>query len=495
MQLSSQPTEQVAAMALPDPLREYRAKRDPTKTPEPMSDSRRRRKGNHPIFVVQEHHARALHWDFRLEHDGVLVSWALPKGIPEDPAINHLAIHTEDHPLSYGSFEGEIPAGEYGGGRICIWDSGTFECEKWTPNEIKVVLHGTRTQGRFVLFATKGKNWMIHRMESPQGNINPLPARVRPMLATPAALPADDFGWAYEVKWDGVRAIAFVEGGRVRLQSRNILDLSVSFPELQELGRFLGSRTCALDGEIIVLGANGHPDFGLLQHRLHTSKRGTIQNLSVATPASFVVFDVVHLDGHSLMTLPYDERRKVLESMGLSGPSFTTTESFRGVNGTDVLRATTENGLEGVIAKRRNSTYVEGKRSDNWLKIKNVRTQEVVIGGWTVGKGNRARSLGALLLGIPAPEGLRFVGKVGTGFNARDLDTLQDLLRKVPAKKNPFEPQSDVVESSPPNFVRLRHVGEVQFSGWTAAGRLRHPTWRGLRLDKTPADVKRETHD
>jgi bifunctional non-homologous end joining protein LigD len=457
-----------------------------------MGDSGSRRRRKHPTFVVQEHHARALHWDFRLEHEGVLVSWALPKGIPMDPAINHLAVHTEDHPLSYASFEGEIPAGEYGGGKVRIWDTGIFDVEKWSPKEVKVVLHGNRANGRFVLFATKGKNWMIHRMDPPLEPLSCLPARIRPMLASPGNLPADDDEWAYEIKWDGVRAIAFIEGGRVRLQSRNMLDLTEGFPEIQELAKFLGVRACALDGELIVLGEDGHPSFGLLQHRLHNSNRGAIERLAGATPASYVVFDVVHLDGHSLKSLTYDQRRRNLEDMKLTGLSFVTTESFRGVKGADVMRATTENGLEGVIAKRRSSTYTEGKRSDSWLKIKNVRTQEVVIGGWTEGKASLAGSLGALLLGIPSSDGLRYVGKVGTGFDGRERGDLQALLRKVPTKRNPFTPQSDVDENPAPNFVRPRHVAEVQFSGWTAAGRLRQPTWRGLRSDKVPADVTQE---
>jgi bifunctional non-homologous end joining protein LigD len=445
-----------------------------------------------PVFVIQEHHARALHWDFRLEHEGVFVSWALPKGIPEDPKSNHLAVHTEDHPLDYGSFEGDIPAGQYGGGRVRIWDRGHFELEKWSPTEVMVVLHGSRVSGRYVLFPTKDKNWMIHRMDPAPKDFRPLPTRVRPMLATPGELPVDDAGWAFEVKWDGVRAISLIDGGRIKMFSRNGKDLTSSFPEFREVGAFIGARQCVLDGEIVVMGEDSKPDFGRLQHRLHLANANAVKKQSAESPASYVIFDLLHLDGHSLLTLPYDSRRQQLEALQLSGSSFVTADSFRDVKGADILRATKEAGLEGVIAKQRSSTYTEGKRSDAWIKIKNVRTQEVVIGGWTDGTGSRQGSIGALLVGIPGPNGLRYVGKVGTGFSERDRDALMALLRPAARKTSPFDPPSDIKDRAP-HFVRPLHVGEVRFSEWTEAGRLRHPAWRGLRSDKTPAEVVAES--
>jgi bifunctional non-homologous end joining protein LigD len=246
-----------------------------------------------------------------------------------------------------------------------------------------------------------------------------------------------------------------------------------------------------LDGEIVVLGEEGVPDFGRLQHRLHLANANAVKKQSAASPASYVVFDVLHLDGHPLTARSYDERRAQLEELGLSGGSFATADSFRDVRGADILQATREAGLEGVIAKLRNSTYSEGKRSEAWIKIKNVRSQEVVIGGWTDGAGNRAGSIGALLVGIPTPGGLRYVGKVGTGFSDQDRDDLIGLLRPAERKTSPFVPPNDVKERTP-HFVKPVHVGEVRFSDWTEAGRLRHPTWRGLRTDKVPADVQME---
>jgi bifunctional non-homologous end joining protein LigD len=472
-------------------LRPYRAKRDTTKTPEPMGGTDGPRQAR-PTFVVQEHHARALHWDFRLEHEGVLVSWALPKGVPMDPKANHLAVHTEDHPFEYGSFEGEIPAGEYGGGLVSIWDQGEFDIEKWNDAEVMVVLHGKRVSGRYVLFAADGKNWMIHRMDPPPPDYQPPPSHIKPMLATPGALPTDDTGWAYEIKWDGVRAISYVDGGRLRMFSRNDKELTGSFTEFRELGEFLGARQCVLDGEIVVMGEEGVPEFGRLQHRLHLSSGAAIKRLVVSSPASYIIFDLLYLDGHSLTTLSYDERRAQLEGLSLSGSTFATADSFRDAKGTDILEATRKAGLEGVIAKLRSSIYAPGKRSEAWIKIKNVRTQEVVIGGWTEGEGNRRGSIGALLLGIPRGDGLQYVGKVGTGFSEDERIYLLRILRSVTRKTSPFAPPSEVKQTAP-HFVRPVHVGEVRFSEWTSAGRLRHPTWRGLRPDKEPADVVVET--
>src|SRR4051795_6543693 len=223
---------------MPDSLDSYRAKRDFGHTPEPTGDVPAGQEADAPRFVVQEHHARALHWDLRLEHEGVLASWAVPKGIPADPSRNHLAVRTEDHPLEYLEFHGDIPAGEYGAGTMRIWDRGTYELHKFREDEVMVTLHGERARGRYVLFRTRGKDWMIHRMDPPQDpDREPMPERIEPMLARSGSLPREDGRWAYEIKWDGVRAIAFVEGGRVRLQTRTGRDVTARYPELRAMGR------------------------------------------------------------------------------------------------------------------------------------------------------------------------------------------------------------------------------------------------------------------
>jgi bifunctional non-homologous end joining protein LigD len=504
--------------AMPEKLSEYRAKRDPNKTPEPMGSkarpaskaskaakaskaekasktqkASRAKKPTGPTFVIQEHHARALHWDFRLEHDGVLVSWALPKGLPETPKTNHLAVHTEDHPLEYGGFQGDIPQGEYGGGHVTIWDSGTYELEKWRDNEVMVVLHGTRASGRYVLFPTSGKNWMIHRMDPAPSDYEPMPEKIQPMLALTGALPASDEGWAYEFKWDGVRAIVYVEGGRVRALTRNDKDLMVTFPELRQLGEFLGSRSAILDGELVALDDEGRPNFGQLAHRLHLTSKSVIARLVKETPVSFLVFDLLYLEGHSLLSQTYDTRRKALESLKLAGDTFAVPPSVRATRGADVLAVAKERGLEGVVVKRRDSPYQPGRRNGDWVKVKNFRTQEVVIGGWTAGKGERSGSLGALLLGLPTEGGLEYVGKVGTGFSDTARRELLGDLTSRAQKETPFTKPLTRAESALAHFVRPEIVGEVQYAEWTADGRLRHPSWRGLRPDKNVDEVVRES--
>jgi len=487
----------------------YRAKRRAGATPEPIpGDDRarpRRRRAKGPAaadeqrFVIQEHHARSLHWDFRLERDGVLVSWALPKGLPVDPKQNHLAVHTEDHPLEYLGFEGEIPAGEYGGGRVTIWDRGTYECEKWSDREVIVVLRGATAAGRYVLFRTdragkgssagRGEQWMIHRMDPAPTDWEPMPALVRPMLCQTGDLPTPDGEWSFEFKWDGVRAIVYVGGGRVRIVSRNDLDVTVSYPELRGLGEALGSRPAVLDGEIIALDADGRPSFGMLQRRMHVSEAARARRLATQVPATYLVFDLLYLDGHRTTGLTYDERRSLLESLDLEGPAWATPPAFPGGPGADVLRAARERGLEGVVAKRRDAPYEPGRRSDRWIKVKNFRTQEVVIGGWTPGRGRRGGTIGALLLGIPSPSGLAYVGKVGTGFTDQTLAELVTRLRPLARKTSPFVGPLPEAQVAGAVWVRPSLVGEVQFGEWTGDGRLRHPSWRGLRPDKAPLEV------
>src|SRR5689334_304015 len=305
------------------PLDEYRRKRDPKRTPEPMPKRGKKSSGN--SFVVQEHHATALHWDFRLERDGVLVSWAVPKGLPNDPKRNHLAVHVEDHPLEYATFEGDIAHGEYGGGQVSIWDHGTYETQKWTDREVMVVLDGERTQGRFALFQTGGKNWMIHRMDAPaRPDWKALPEHVKPMLATLGQLPTDDSKWAYEMKWDGVRALVAVEGGRITITSRNDNDVTVSYPELRGLGEQLGTTEVLLDGEIVSFDDAGRPSFERLQQRMHISTAAAARRLADRVPAVYLIFDLLHLDGRSLLDLPYTQRRSLLDELGLAGPSWQT---------------------------------------------------------------------------------------------------------------------------------------------------------------------------
>jgi len=476
-------------------LRTYRRKRDAARTPEPVPKrSRPPKPGNDDTFVIQEHHATALHWDFRLERGGVLFSWAVPKGLPTDPGTNHLAVHTEDHPLEYATFEGDIPQGEYGGGAVMVWDRGRYECEKWTDREVKIVLHGDRVSGRYVLFKTgkRDRDWMVHRMDPAPEGYEPLPALIRPMLAVLSEqLPRDQKAYGYEFKWDGVRATVYVEGGRPRVLSRNDRDVTGSYPELRDLAESLGSRTVVLDGEIVALDAQGRPSFETLQARMHVTNAAQVRRLVTQVPATYLVFDVLYLDGASLLDTPYVERRRLLESLQLSGPSWQTPPHFEG-DGDAVLAASKAQGLEGVLAKRLDSRYYAGKRSDCWLKVKNLRTQEVVIGGWKPGEGRRAGAIGSLLLGVPGPDGLSYVGHVGTGFTEKLLRDLEADLAPLSREDSPFATTVPREHARDARWVQPVIVGEVAFGEWTREGRLRHPAWRGLRPDKNPADVVKE---
>lgn len=479
-------------------LSEYRRKRDASKTDEPMPASRSTRRGKGNTFVIQEHHARALHWDFRLERNGVLVSWALPKGLPQDPKTNHLAVHVEDHPVEYGTFEGSIGAGQYGAGTVSIWDHGTYETEKWSDREVKVVLHGEqdgRAQGRFVLFRTGGKNWMIHRMDAPaRPDWQPAPKDLSPMLATLGTLPPakDDAKWAYEMKWDGMRAIVRIDGGRITLHSRNDRDVTVSFPEIRGLGEAFGAGQAVLDAEIVCFDEHGRPDFGRLQDRMHVSSASAAQSLAKTRPVVLLAFDLLHHDGQSLLELPYSERRKRLLELKLDGPAWQTPAAFEGT-GAEAVRTSQELGLEGVMAKRLSSIYRPGRRTKEWVKVKNIRTQEVVIGGWTPGQGRRADTIGALLLGLPTEDGLAYIGKVGTGFTQRILDDLLPRLSRLERKTSPFDPAVPRADGRGAHWVTPKLVGEVAFAEWTGDLRLRHPSWRGLRDDKRPEQVVKES--
>lgn len=472
---------------MPDPLSSYRSKRNFDQTPEPagVADTDE----NAARFVVQEHHARRLHWDLRLERDGVLVSWAVPKGIPPDPRQNHLAVHTEDHPLEYLDFEGEIPAGSYGAGTMTVWDRGTYEAEKFRANEVIVTLTGERVHGRYALFQTDGDNWMIHRMDPPEDpDREPLPEHIAPMLATLSKhLPRDADAFGYEVKWDGVRAVAYVEGGRVQLESRSGESITARYPELRGLGEALGATPAVLDGEIVAF-ADDRPSFERLQQRMHVTSDSAIRRLAREVPVVFLAFDLLWLDGHSTLALPYEDRRRLLEQLSVDGPSWQTPPFY--VDGRALADATRDAGLEGVVAKRLDSPYLPGARSRSWLKVKNHQAQELVVAGWVPGKGAREGELGALLLGYYDNEGrLRYAGRVGTGFRAAELVRLRGLLAPIRRDSSPFDPAPRIRDAT---YVEPRLVAQVRFTEWTKAGVVRHPAYLGLREDKDPAEVVRE---
>ncbi|WP_115790198.1 ATP-dependent DNA ligase [Arthrobacter silvisoli] len=515
-------------------LKDYVRKRDPGKTPEPFpavgqpagngsgkqADAEEEPAGG--IFVIQEHHARAYHLDFRLEHHGVLVSWALPRGVPDTPKKNHLAVHTEDHPLEYAQFQGIIPKGEYGAGTVSIWDNGTYECEKWRDGKEVIAtltgrpgggLHGTR---RFALIRTgeSDKQWLIHLMKEQPGHhaapkaapstpaSDPTPRSLAappdyaPMLAT-AGTARDLAGsrWLFELKWDGFRVLVSRSRGKLRLGSRTGKDMTATYPELSDPAIW-PEHDFVADGEIVAFGKDGRPSFEQMQKRMNLTKPGDVERARAVAPVQLMLFDLLYDDGDELVSLPLEERRRRLESFMKGLPKAKGAGSplhLSEVLDHDheaILASAAELGLEGVMAKRAESRYLPGRRSHSWIKLKLEQSQEVVLGGWRPGAGARRGTIGALLVGIPDGGKLRFAGRVGTGFKDWQL---RDILKRVKDLEQPESPFLDIPaeDASTAHWVSPELVGEVTFGDWTTGGRMRHPVWRGWRPDKSPSDVGR----
>jgi bifunctional non-homologous end joining protein LigD len=520
------------------PLSAYISKRSAARTPEPVpanplgatpSDEK-------PRFVIQEHHATRLHWDFRLEHDGVLVSWAVPRGVPHSHRRNNLAVMTEDHPMEYATFEGTIPAGEYGGGTVTIWDEGRYDLEKWRDDEIIATLEG-RPGGplgrvRLALIRTEGEgeksSWLLHRMKTdvdgrlqPDGVVvepsaqadEPRSARapgprgaadagrsgadLSPMLATSATpelarIAAHRWGdpaWV-EMKWDGIRAVGSWDGERLRLYARSGNDITHRYPELTGVDAGLGAQPCVVDGELVALEPDGRPSFPLLQTRMNLERAGDIAREARRTPVRYYLFDVLAHDGDDLADLPLRERRDVLEAVAAASiDPIAVPPVFDDVD--VALETSARLRLEGIVVKDPASPYLRGRRSEAWLKVKHTSTQEVVIAGIRPGKGARSGTFGSLLLGIPGENGLQYAGRVGTGFSDSMLATLMRTLTPLRTDENPLVgvPPADARDAL---WVRPELVGEVEYGEFTPGGILRHPRWRGLRPDKSPEDVRRE---
>ncbi|MGH3045916.1 MAG: DNA ligase D, partial [Gaiellaceae bacterium] len=465
-------------------LTEYERKRDRRKTPEPFGPGGRRRK--EPIFVVQRHDARRLHYDFRLERGGALASWAVPKGIPREPGQRHLAVHVEDHPLEYATFEGEIPAGQYGAGTVEIWDSGTYELlEEKKDGGLTVRLAGERLGGTWTLVPAKldgnPKNWLLVRKRDDSVSLPKGPATdYVPMLATLASEVPSGSGWLFEVKWDGYRAIARVEGGEATLTSRRGNDLTVRFPSVAKaLAQAVRTPDCVLDGEVCALDEQGRSSFSVMQQG--------------SGPLVFYAFDLLEVDGEPLLDLPLDERRERLEGLlDRRNETVRLSEAFE--DGQALYEAAKEQGLEGVIAKRADSRYQPGKRTREWLKVKTHGRQEFLIAGYTRGQGRRSGRLGSLVLAVNRGGELSYAGNCGTGFTDEEIDKLMRKLRPLERKSPPFAvvPKMPKVRKSDVVWVTPKLVCEVEFAEWTHDGRLRAPSYKGLREDKAPAEVRRE---
>ena len=455
-----------------DRLTKYRGMRDASKTPEPVP-KKAPKAGNNNLFVIQEHHARRLHYDLRLERDGVLVSWAVPKNLPDTPAVNHLAVHTEDHPLEYLMFHGTIPKGEYGAGNMIVWDTGTYETEKFNDHEVIVTLHGNKIDGRYALIQTDGKNWLAHRMKEQQ---QPQAGDLAPMLATEGSVERlKSTQWSFEGKWDGYRVLVDANHGRLNLRSRRGRDVTDEYPQFEALAADLADHQVILDGEAVALDESGVPSFSEMQNRARSTR------------VEYWAFDILHLDGRSLLRAKYSDRRRLLEALAESG-GLIVPDLLPG-DGPDAMEHASKHRWEGVIAKKRDSTYQPGRRSSSWIKDKIWNTQEVVIGGWRQGEGGRSSGIGALMLGIPEDGGLHFAGRVGTGFTEKELAKLKDMLKPLRTDESPFNTRLPTQDAKGVTFVRPELVGEVRYSERTTDGRLRQPSWRGLRPDKAPEEV------
>src|SRR2546421_7135470 len=466
-------------------LKQYRRKRDPKATPEPFAG--RRPKEKQPIFVVQRHDARRLHYDFRLERDGALASWAVPKGVPLEPGEQHLAVHVEDHPLEYATVEGEIPKGNYGAGTVEIWDNGTYELlEKKRNGGLTVRLQGKKLQGTYALVPANlsgdEKNWLIVRKRDESAADAPTAGPYAPMLATLAQEIPRGAGWSFEVKWDGYRALARVAGGDATLTSRNGNDLTARFPTIaKELAKAVKTPHCVLDGEVCALDESGRSSFSAMQQ----GKPGT--------PIVYYAFDVLEVEGEALVDLPLVERRKrLVQLLDKRNRTVRVSESFD--DGEALLAAAKEQELEGIIAKRLDSRYAVGKRNRDWLKIKTHGRQEFVIAGFTKGTGRRASSFGSLVLGYFRGGELVYAGNVGTGFTGKEIEKLPDKLRPLKRSTSSFRevPKMPKVRKSDVIWVEPKLVCEVEFAEWTHDGRLRAPSYKGLREDKAAEDVRRE---
>jgi bifunctional non-homologous end joining protein LigD len=492
-------------------LAAYARKRDFTRTPEPparppparapadVSEPGATAPGEpaRPRFVVQHHLATRLHHDLRLERGGSAPSWAVPKGLPDVPGVRHLAVRTEDHPLEYLSFEGDIPAGEYGAGPMRIWDRGRCELLEWTDGKVTVRLDGGRHRGTYHLFRTGDdpSQWMVIRRDEPApGELPDPPPAYRPMLATTSGQPFDDPQWLFELKWDGVRALATcMRPGRgddasTTLVSRQGNDITAAYPELASLWERVLARNAVLDGEIVALAPGGVPSFERLQQRMHVRDAAAIERLRARVPVTYMVFDLLWADGEPLIGLPLTERLARLDAVAVPGGSIQRSDVVA-EHGRALYAAVRERGLEGIMAKHAASVYRPGRRSPEWRKVKSRREVDCVIGGW-LPSTTPARPVGSLLLGLYAGPALRYVGRVGTGFDDAELRRLAPLLAERTSERCPFdEPPVRGRADGPPvagRWVAPELVCRVEYGEVTARARLRGPSYKGLQPQADP---------
>ncbi|MFN2387983.1 MAG: non-homologous end-joining DNA ligase [Actinomycetota bacterium] len=481
----------------------YSEKRSFDATPEPAArfkgdvDPGRARPGE--TFVIHQHHATRLHFDLRLEmmngKTPVLVSWAVPKNLPQRPGVASLAVHVEDHPFEYGSFSGTIPKGNYGAGEVRIFDRGTYEVLEQAEGKLTFRLRGDRLRGVWHIFRPTSKSdagkddWLVRLKQQERPDPEPLPPPL-PMMATLIEEPFDDDGWIFEPKWDGIRALATCTDATLLL-SRNQNDISATYPELARLHERLVALDAIVDGEIVAM-ESGRPSFEQLQNRINLQEARAIERAVKLIPVTYIAFDLLYLDGRSVIGESVEERKRLLEELVIPNERIQVSPHVRG-DGKSLFDIACESKLEGIVAKKLGCPYRPGKRGREWLKVKTTYEADVVIGGWSRGEGSRRGTFGALLVGAYGEDGLRFVGSVGTGFTDRVLEALMPRLQEVRSDTCPFIEGPKGLSAGrfgkpirDPCWTRPELVCTVEFRELTSAGKLRAPSFKGLRPDNDP---------
>ncbi len=468
----------------PAQLAEYSNKRAFAKTPEPARAPAAPMAGGGSAFVVHRHHASRLHYDLRLERDGVLKSWAVPKGLPPRPGIKRLAVNVEDHPLEYVNFEGAIPKGEYGGGMMWKFAQGRYATTKEKKDGFYFRLNSREITAEYRIYNTKDNQWLLERLDAPQTDW--LRDRIEPMLAKPADTPPASSDYSYEVKWDGLRALVALDEGEIRIHGRDGMDFTALFPELLQAEPSFRATSALFDGEIVCLEPDGKPSFRNVIHRMQQKGESAVERARAKFPAVCYLFDCLYLDGRPIVAEPLLRRREWLADAVKKDSAYRVSETVE--DGPAFFEAVKQMGLEGVMAKRRDSVYLPGKRADSWLKIKARQTAECLIVGYTEGKGDRAPSFGALHLAQEREGRLAYVGKVGSGFDEpllRDVRAQIDRLTRIkkPVKETPLDNARSV-------WIEPRLACEVRYASITPDGMLREPVFVRLRPDLS---VKRTT--
>jgi bifunctional non-homologous end joining protein LigD len=459
----------------PETLEQYKQKRSFDRTPEPPPAVAL---GEGNAFVVHRHHASRLHYDLRLEQDGVLKSWAVPKGLPPRPGVMRLAVATEDHPLEYLNFEGTIPKGEYGGGDMWIFARGKYIITKEKKNGFYFRLQSKELNAEYRTHKTKENEWLLERVDVPQ--IDYVRDAIEPMLASSAEQPPASADYLYEVKWDGIRALIALDDGQITIRTRNNMNITQRFPELLIPEQAFRASTALFDAEIVCLDERGKPVFKHVIHRMQQTSEGAIERARAKYPAVCYVFDCLYLDGRPIISEPLLRRRAWMADALKRDTPYRVSEVVE--DGQALFDAAKAMGLEGIMAKEKNSPYQPGKRSNHWLKIKTRQTIDCVIIGYTKGKGNRAGEFGALHLAVQEDNGLRYVGKVGTGFDARLMKELLTRLKSLKTIKRPVKEKP--LDDASSTYVEPKLVCEVAYASWTKDNMLREPVFVRMREDQ-----------